>query len=318
MDITAALQSTAIKYRKELLLIPHMGLKEHVLQYMTFFPNIQWKEVIGQLSGKYHLRPYDGEINEQGPLKVESRALEVFIGDCITYEKVEDLRKSILGEGLIDRETFAKFPIELQILSVIMNSFSQNLNACVWNAVRNDSGAQTKDLFNGFDTIHALDVAAGNISAAKKNLVALGAITSANGMDKCRELYLGADKNLRLVKTFMFVPFGVYDDAQQQMIDDGFSTQSGGDKDQFLYVLGSNKMCQIVPQVGKSMSPYLTLTTKKNMQIGTNVATDSASIKVRESENPHKTQFATKMGFGVQTASIKAQDFCIGTITPES
>jgi hypothetical protein len=312
-----ALNNTAQKYRKELLMIPFLALREHVLQFMAFYPNIQWKEVIGQMLGNFELRPHDGQVNTQSGITINARELEVYVGDVITDEDPEALRKSILGQNLLNNAQPAKHPLEAQILAAIMAEVSKKLARTIWNASRNPAGTTTAELYNGFDTITAAEIAANNISTGNGNLISLGSITASNAMDKLTDLYYAADVTMREKNTVMFVPYGLYDLAQKQMRDD-YGAANFNQSESWMYVLGSDKRCRIVPQIGKSGSGYIHMAEDKVFQVGTDIASDAPTILVKEIDNPWKARFVTKMAFGVQFASIQKEHLMVGTITPIS
>lgn len=316
MTLTA-LNNTAQKYRKELLMIPFLALREHVLQYMAFFPNIQWKEVIGQLLGNFELRPHDGNVNLQSGITVKARELEVYVGDVITDEDPEALRKSILGQNLLNNAQPSKHPLEAQILALIMMEISKKLGKTIWNAQRNPTGTTTAELYDGFDTITSAEITANNISNGNGNLLSLGTINANNAMDKLTDLYYAADVTMRERNTVMFVPYAVYDFAQKQMRDD-YGAANFNQSESWMYVLGSDKRCRIVPQVGKFGSQFIHLSEPSNMQVGTDIESDKPTILVKEIDNPWKARFVTKMAFGVQFSSINKENLMVGQITPIS
>lgn len=316
--ITATLNNNAEKYRKDLLLIPFLTLREHVLQHMNFRSNVQWKEVIGLIFTGAQLRPYDGNVNVQAGLNSEARELEVQVGDVIVDENPEDLRKSILSNWALDSRNPAKHPLEAQMLALLMANIGKMLVPAVWNGVRNGSGTTTKDLFNGFDTIIAAEFVANNISAGNGNLYTEStAITASNALDYLKDVYKRAPKTMRQTMTKMFVDYELYDMAMQQQATDYGDLQYNKEYNS-LYLMGSNNMCQLVPQVGKESSDTVVLTIRDNLNVGTDISSDEPTIKVKEIDNPWKTRFVTKMAVGAQISSLRKEylfvsDYNFGT-----
>jgi len=307
----SVLNATAIKYRKELLMLPLIGL-EKSLQHMTLRPGIQYMETVMDMGIDVELRPHDGEINEQGTVTVGKRELIVYVGDMVHYEKLEDLRTTILGESLIGKtKDFSKHPLELQIIALVVSKISEKLNKALFPAVRNASGSTTLSLFNGFDVILAADKLAGRISTAKNNYFDLGTITKANVCDLLREWYQSINDELQDQDTKLFLPKTIYNWYNQTYKEEnGALPYNQQYKKTFLE--GTDDACELVPLVSKKGSPFMQITTKKNMLVGVDQMSDKEFVKVREVDNPFKTQFVMKMLFGTQIESVAAENLAVG------
>jgi hypothetical protein len=307
----SVLNATAIKYRKELLMLPLIGLQKSI-QHMTLRPGIQYKETVVDMGIDIELRPHDGELNDQGTITVGKRELEIFVGDMIHYEKIEDLRTTILGEQLVGKtKDFSKHPLELQIIALVVNKISEKLNKALFSAVRNASGTTTLDLFDGFDTILEADKLAGRISTALNNYFDLGTITKANVCDKLRDFYQASNDELQDQDTKLFLPKTIYNWYNQTYKEENGSLPYNQQyKKTFLE--GTDDACELVPLVSKKNMHYMELTTKKNMLVGVDQMSDREFVKVREVDNPWKTQFVMKMLFGVQIESVHASNLAVG------
>ena len=296
-------QEAAVKYRKELLLIPVLGLEE-ILPYVTVRTGIRHKEAVGTLSVDAQFAPYKKTMKTAKDADLAFRELETFLG-AIDYEFEPNSSATLLigagadtkGEGMKDAE------IVKQSLVEIAKTLSENLNAVLWNAVRKADGTTSADLFNGWDTITAKEVTAGNIAADKKNYVKLTeAITAENAVDVLKEAYRSIDKVLRKQKTFMFVSQDIMD-----AYDDAYSTLHNatayvkGFEQRFLE--GSYGRCEIVPLSSKTDSKYIHITTKANMLIGVDQMSDQEDVVI-EHFSAFTLEYVATMFFGVEFESI--------------
>lgn len=299
----AKYQEAAVKYRKELLMIPVLGLEE-ILPYVTVRSGIRHKESVGNLSINAQFAPYKKDMKTGKDVNLNFRELETFLG-AIDYEFEPNSAATLLigadadtkGEGMKNAD------IVKQTLVEIAKTLSENLNAVLWSAVRNASGTTTADLFNGWDTITAKEITAGTISAEKKNYVKLTeAITAENAVDVLKEAYRSIDKVLRKSKTIMFVPQEVmdaYDDAYSQL--HSATAYVKGFEQRFLE--GSNGRCEIVALSSKADSKYIHITTKENMLIGVDQMSDQEDIAV-EHFSAFTLEYVATMFFGVEFESI--------------
>lgn len=315
--IADKLNENAIKYRRELMMLPIIGIKSS-LEHLTLRPGIQWKEVVGSIGSDAQLRPHDGNVNEQAGVNTDARELETFVGDVITYEDPEKLRKSILGEALLgNNKNLAKHPIEKLIVASVVKSVSKKLNMSLFDAKRNITdikNSTTKDLFNGYDKITAAEIALGTVSVAKENLEEFTeAFTEANVVDMLMAFYQGASDELTSEPTKLFLPKTLYN-----MYNNGYKNDFGSapyNKEfKKTFLEGTDDTCELVALPGKKDAPYIQLTTKKNMLVGVDQLSDSEFVKVREVDNPFKLQFVMKMNFGVQFESIAPELLKVGKL----
>ena len=299
----AKYQEAAVKYRKELLMIPVLGLEE-ILPYVTVRSGIRHKESVGNLSINAQFAPYKKDMKTGKDVNLNFRELETFLG-AIDYEFEPNSAATLLiGAGADTKsEGMKNADIVKQSLVQIAKTLSENLNAVLWSAVRNASGTTTADLFNGWDTITAKEITAGTISAEKKNYVKLTeAITAENAVDVLKKAYRNARPELRGVKTFMFVPQDVldaYNDAYA-VLHSATPYVQGFEQ---IYLEGSNKKCQIVPLTSKAESKYIHISTKENMLIGCDQLGDKEDVVI-EKHAPFVLDFVATMFFGVDFESI--------------
>ena len=201
INITPSLeqfQEAATKWRPELLMQPIIGCQD-TIQHMTPRPGIRYKENVGAIYGDAQFGPYKPSRSSDFNLTVEYRTLETFMGSVHCKFEPNSAASTILGYMSATKgDGQMTAPTALHVLTLIAKGLSGNLNDAIWNGVRNASGDTTKDLFDGFDTITAAEIAAGTISVANKNYMKLTEeITAANALDIAKEILYSLDPRLR-------------------------------------------------------------------------------------------------------------------------
>ncbi len=185
-------------------------------------------------------------------------------------------------------------------------SLAKKLGAALFKAERDEDGETTMTLFNGFATIAAAEITAGNIAAAKGNYMDIEAITAANVGDVLKAVYDGASEELQEAEGLeMFVPKTV-----KKLYNDWCLAHFGA----VVYNTTYNKNvlhgteenpCEIVALSGMKDCPYIFLTTKSNMLVGCDQSGNPQErILVRVPDNPKVVQFFACMFWGVQFEMI--------------
>ena len=299
----AEYQKAAIKYRKELLAMPLLGLEE-ILPYVSVRVGIRHKESVGTLSLNAQFAPYKADMKSGKDANLSFRELETFMG-AIDYEFEPNSAATLLigQQAATKGEAMKNADIVKANLVEIAKTLSANLNAVLWSAVRNAQGTTTADLFNGWDTITTAEITAGNIAAGKGNYKELaGAITSSNAVDVLKSIYRSANKELKRVPTIMFITQDImdaYEDAYFALHAatpwvKGFEQRT---------LEGSAGKCQLVPVSSKDGSSYIHLTTKENMLIGVDQMSDDEDIVI-EHFSAFTLEYVATMFFGVEFESI--------------
>lgn len=215
---------------------------------------------------------------------------------------------TLLGTGATKGDGQMTTPTAKHVLSLIAKNLSEHLNDAIWNGVRNANGTNTKDLFNGFDTITQSEITAGKISAAKGNYMKLtDEITSANAVDVAKEILFSLDPRLRSQDLYIY--------CSQDFVDkynEGYLLTHGGIPYNTQYgqqsVEGSNGKLKFVPLYNKANSKFMHVTTKSNMLVGFDQMGDVENVMVKEYEPFILTYIAT-MFFGVQFESLDKRRF---------
>ncbi len=309
VTIATELNGSAHKFRKKLLQLPAIGVRD-ALNHMTPRPGVIHKETTGYLTGSMELRPYDGNTNAGENIGIDARTLETFLGSCVELFEVNKLRSTIWGQLQASQAQIKDSDMNHAVLMKLMKEVLKKLNVALFSAKRNESGTKTSELFNGFDTIAETEITAGNIAIGKGNFTEYDAITKTNAVDILKAIYRSASDELQNESTKMFIPRTVYnaycDDYQTTV---GATPYNKAFEKTFLE--GSDGCCELVPLVSKKGSKIIQLTTKDNMLYGYGNGVEDEQIRIREVDNPFNLQFVLTMFFGVQYEYIGSEKLLI-------
>lgn len=307
VTITAdALAKSAASYRREILMMPVFALGSF-LEHVTLRTGIRYSETVGELSGDMQLGPYDEGREDNEDVKITPRTLYTFLGSVVKNFSPNSVYQSIYGSALTKGEGLKTTDITRTVLNYLSSKVGQNLYKSVWKAKRSDTGTKTIELFNGFDTITADEITAGNIAAGKGNFLQLDVtkIDATNAVDTLKKIWRAANEHLRDQQCKLFVPPSVLD-----AYNDDYKTVTGAipynQQYKQTFVEGSENRCEIVALANKSGSDYIHLTTKNNMLVGVNQMGEEETVAV-EKHKAFVLQFIMTMFFGCQFESISPE-----------
>ncbi len=301
-------QAAAIKYRKQLLMIPIVGLEES-LKYMTGRPGIRYKERVGTASGKAQFAPYKPSRSADFDPKIEYRDLETFFGNVVLDFEPNSAVSTLLGTGATKGDGQMKTPTALLVLALIAASLAEGTNDALFSAVRNAAGDTIFDLFNGFDTIAKNEITAGTMSADKNNLIILDdAITDQNAGKVLKQILRTIHPKLRRQKNYLYCSQDIVDAYCEWYLLTHGATPYNTSYDQ-LTVEGSGGKLILCPLSNKADSKFLQLTQKSNMLIGYDQMSDVESVMVKEYK-PFLLTYIATMFFGCQYESVAPERIC--------
>ena len=296
-------QEAAHKWRKDLLMLPIIGIEE-TLKFMTGRPGIRYKESVAMLNGNAQFAPYKPARRSDFNLNLDFRTLETFFGSVVAQFEPNSAISTLLGAmGATKGDGQIQTPTAKHVLALIAKSLSGNLNNAIWNGVRNPSGDATADLFDGFDTITSKDITEGNVAAAKGNYMKLTeAITTANAVDVAKEILFSLDSHLRAQTCYLY--------CTQDFVDkynEGYLLTHAGinynNQYQQTAVEGSNGKLILCPLSNKEGSKFMHVSPKINMLVCYDQMGDMESVDVKEFE-PFILSYIATMFFGVQFESV--------------
>lgn len=310
------LSKSALKFRKEILMMPVMSMRENWLPYVSLRQGIRYAEQVGQMSGSAEIGPYSEDYIDDSDVKIVPRTLYTYFGSLQKKFSPNSVYQSIYGSAITKGEALKTTDITRQVLNYLSMKVGESLFDHQWDAVRNDEGHKTVDLFDGYDTITKKEITAGNISVANGNMVNVNpsTIDATNAVDTLKAIYRAADPHLRKAKTNMFVTPSIFDaycdDYKQTTGAIAYNTQF-----KQTFVEGSENRCSIIPVTNKAGSAYIHLTTKQNMLAGCNQEGDEEEVSVEKYE-AFRLLFVMTMFWGVEFESISKERLLVaGKVT---
>lgn len=309
----AELNASAQKFRQELLLAATFGL-DQITKHMSLRRGIQYREAVGSFGYNGEPVPYNTSAVNGGDIAIDARWLEVYVAQIWEKFNPMELIKTIYVGPDATEEALKKATVTQALLTTMVKTTADKIFTHLWDANYDSSKKKTVNTFNGFDTITANEITAGNISVAKGNLMEVDAIDETNAVDVLQSIYFGANDHLQEKKTKMFVSRNIYNAYVKALKLEGSGIAYYNNYEQ-VYLEGSNNLCEIVPMANKKNSQFIHLTTQKNMLIGVNqTEPDKEPISIDKSEHPDVLIFFLKYFFGVQFETIRPEDLMVAKI----
>lgn len=308
----ADLSKSAQKYRKELLMMPVLALEQST-NHMSIRSGIRYKETVGELSGDIQLAPYSESRIDVDGVVITPRELETYFGSVVKKFSPNSVYQTIYGSSITKGEALKQTDITRQVLAYLARQIGVNLNKVLWSAKRNATGTTSADLFDGFDTITAAEITAGNIAADKGNYTKLtAAISASNAVDALKGIYEAAADELQGQPSKMFLPKDIYN-AYVKDYQATVGAVPYNREYKKTYLEGSDDLCELVALPNKKGSKYIHLTTKGNMLIGVDQLSDAERIEVEKHE-AFVLQFIATMFFGCQFESISPERLLVAEL----
>ena len=267
------------------------------------------------MSGSLEFGPYSETRIEDNDVKIVGRTLYTYLGSVVKKFSPNSVYQTIYGNAITKGEGLKNVDSTREVLNYLAKKVGDSLYWNMWNAVRNDDGDKTKDLFNGFDTITTTEMSGGDagISVANGNLMNLTEeIDSTNAVDILKSIWRKADPMLQREKCKLFVAPSILDAYND---DYKATTGSIAYNTQFkqTFVEGSENRCEIVALANKANSPYIHLTTKQNMLVGVNQKGEEETVSVEKHE-AFVLQFIMTAFFGCQFETISKERLLVAKL----
>lgn len=307
MELATALVNSSAKYRKEVLAMPVAALLDKALKHMTLRRGVAGDETVGRAGNGAELRPYKTDKGAGDHNRIIARTLTTYLGDVVEEFDPYQLFTTVYGEQFSDKTQRTEAEIVQALCLQMGKSIAKKLGAALFKASRDPQGTTTMALFNGFETIAAAEITAGNIAAAKGNYMEIETITSSNVGDVLKSIYDAASEELQEADNLkMFVPKTV-----KKLYNDWCLAHFGAVVYNTTY--NQNRLhgteenpCEIVALSGMKDSNYIFLSTKENMLVGCDQSGNpKEKILIRVPDNPKVVQFFACMFWGVQFEQIE-------------
>lgn len=310
-------QNATRTYRRDLLRLPMIALAPS-LQYMTMRPGIRHEEMVGQTSLDIELQPYVRNARQNADLDLDFRALRTYFGTVNADFEPNAAISTILGHRASQASGDAlQTTIQAhEVLALVPKVIGEKLAMHLFDAVRDPKGKTTKTLFNGFDTITATEIAAGNISAEKKNLIEINqAPDKKNAVDIAQAILYSLSDVLRGETAYLYCSQSFVD-----LYNQAYKATTGlvpyNTQYEKVSVEGSNGKLIFAPLPGKAGSNFLHVSTRQNLLVGCDQMSDTEKINVACFE-PDTFTLMMRMFFGVQFESIDPRRIMVAKL-PEA
>lgn len=313
----AELETSCRQYRRELIMQPIEVMKENTLKYITLIPGVRNQIMWGELAGDAQLGPWKKSRKSDADYKIEGRALQVWPGNCAYNFDPMEVFQSIYGQSIMQGKSMTTHQLARLVATYFAAKIGSHLNDHVWDAVRNVNGNETKDLFDGFDTIIGKEIESEKISKTLGNLFNFDdAIDKTTAVEQLKEYYRKANKFLRGRDCFMYIPESVY----WAYIDD-YQARHGAlpyNTDFEKHTLeGSNGKCHFVVLPNMAGSKYLKITTKPNLLLGTDINAQENRVGIEKYESWQLT-FEYAAVYGAQIRTLAPEAILVGELKDSS
>ncbi len=311
----ADLSLGAVGMKKKLLILATHRLAE-CIHHMHLEPGVRYKM-------EYNEATADDETGEMGPynphrennanVDLDTRELEVFLGSCIEKFDPNKYYRSAYSILETKGEAITKHKLVQVMAALLAKSVSKKLYRALWSAVRNPNGSKTKDLFNGFDTITALLIAAGDLHVDKGNYIEIPPISRDNAVDTFQLIVDSANEFLLDeddVKLFCDKQSWLHYCYDYEAIHDHKPLK---DELKRTFVEAASSNVEIVPMANKTGSQFIHLSTKENMLIGVDRESEDEVVNI-EKHHGFILDFIMAMRFGVEFMSISPERLFVAKI----
>ncbi|MBQ8959417.1 MAG: hypothetical protein IJ057_13115 [Bacteroidales bacterium] len=314
VSLADALVHSNHRFRKECMLIV-MAAVEEVTKHMRVINNLKGKETESTIVPQAKFRPYHSEKIVSGTGGLTARTIETFPLEILEEFDPENLYTTIYGVP-VDVEKI-NLDIVRRILTEEMNNASRGLCDLIFKGVRVADGIGALDGFDGFDTIIANEIAAGNIGLSAGNFTNLGEVNSTNIGDVWKRMYRKMDEKLRGgdAKKLVIVCTPTEYDMYKNWYAQQFGAGNFAGTPEQTYLDGTANKVQILPLVGTEGMKHCFITTEENMKVGFDVLSNSTKFNVRVPDNPHMVQMYAKIYMGVEFANIDKEFLMVGART---
>ena len=275
-------------------------------------------ETVGAIGSGAEVRPYKTEKGATDTGRIIARTLTTYLGDVVEEFDPYQLFSTVYGESFSSLTERKEADVVRDMALAMAKHVSSKLGKALFGAARTTpAGSTTMTLFDGFDTIAATEITAGNIGVAKGNYGEFDTITAANAGDVLKAIYASASDELKESENLkMYVSQAVLDKYEEWCL----ATLGAVAYNQTYAqnVLHFNRNVEIVPMVGLKGSSYIYFSTKDNMLVGMDQQSDAEKAKIRECDNPKALQFFMCLYWGVQFQSIKPEFLFVAKQTAAS
>lgn len=322
----AGLQDEAKKYQKDLRYLPYGVLTPIFNELGIGLKLVANADVITNAERKGGIiQPYAPGItiaNQAEIVKLSERELRVLT----SYVSMKDNIKSYQGAKVLNNPQAGtginqdkEHPLKSLVTGQMVRTVTEDLVDAMFHAERDMADLSPMGCFDGYYTHMDNEIVAGNISAAKGNLIATGAIVApidesdTIAVDKLVEFLKGAHPLLRSMPTILQLPQNVYW-AAIAALENKFKYKPNTGLAELQNYLNQKVGSKVTIKVSNAFGTgnLITLTVAGNFDFGMNTFGDYEYIQIRTPyEDPNDMQFWSQFEAGTRINSIHKKVFAI-------
>jgi hypothetical protein len=320
VDITSLLRA-AIQYQKDIKFLPYAVMAAVLGEHgINLFPGVQNEDrMITFLRKQGVAKPYHTAVTPSASDvgKVVESILKVETAYAYINDNIKNYKEKfvITPNEMLGSNKTKKHPLEMEIISAIVKTFSEDILDALFNATRNTADETPMGLFDGFETKVLAKIVSGEIAAEEGNYVDSGefaAPVDANDVtayNRLRDWVRQADPYL-LKQADLILPLQVARycmDALKNKTAQKAATFI--DFQEYLREDTSSNI-RLVKSRYMGTGDRLYLTASGNMDFGMNSLGDEAFVQVRNiNVDPNIVNFWIQAEYGVRWRSVHKKTF---------
>jgi hypothetical protein len=308
-----AFQNYCREYKPEMLTLPTIG--NDLLTKYGFGLQLGRDEIIlSELRVTDVIQPWKSDWLPKAAGTILPRTLKLRKNEISLEEEPEKYRSTYIGLQMQNKVDSTTHPYERLFVERIMLTARQNVFYAIMNGVYNAAGTTSADMVDGLLKVIADEITADNISLVPTvannlpypNLIATGAITAVNALDKLRDFYRALPAPFRAINVSLFCSHQVADYYFDAYIAEHNGVAPMVDADNNMILEGSGGLCKIVRMSNMGTSQRIFITIPENIVIGADDEDSLAQMNllIRQGNNPKKIQFFAEFSFGIQIAML--------------
>lgn len=308
-------KDTCTKWNPVLAQLPIRAAKD-VLQYFQVVPNLRGKQVFGAISGKSQFAPFKRDHVSQASVDIDFRTIETYHGNVIeTFSPVDYIDLPISYDDPVITDAIKKGGTTLMVLAQLIAARGASIAQAAFTGKRNADGTTTNDLCDGLLTIAKAEIAAGNISAEKKNLYKVKeAVTKSNACDIAKAAVFAMDPFMRRENSVMLCSTEFADMYNESYFLTHTQVPYNTKYDQ-PYVEGSGHKVTLVGLPELDDTDMAIITQPSNMLCGMYNAADFTAVDIIRSGH-YDLSMASDIWLGFQFRTISPRRLMIVDLKP--
>ena len=327
----AAITKQAETYQNDLRFLPYAMLSEVLAQHGINLKQVAYKDIVTNAERKGGLiKPYSVGMTIEDTdeiLKFNERTLEVHKAhlsmeeNILSYRSAAILNNPQAGTGINQNK---EHPLKDLIISNVVKTMTEDILDAMFFMERDTTDKSPFGIADGYFTIMDKDIVAGDISVAKQNLVATGAIsapstgTDTAAFDKVVEFVRAGNPFLLKMPSILVMNFATYNnvvDAYSNKIR-YFSGDIGKETIERAINAKCNSKVTIVVSHYVGTGDRIFQSVPGNMDFGMNTFGDEAFIEVsRIKKDRNIVNYWAQFDVGARINNIHAKVFKVNDRT---